>query len=72
MPIDKVCGSNCDHDAIALVPYVRWDLEAPYGPNNQMRTRFGAFLEGIDKFDGTYFGITSPDRVNGSSTTVIA
>ena len=34
--------------AIAMVPYARWDLEASYITKNQMRTRFGSFLEDID------------------------
>ena len=58
LPNGKACSLSCDHDAIAMVPYARWDLEASYITKNQMRTRFGSFLEDIDLFDGIYFGIS--------------
>ena len=60
-PNSMVGGLHCNRDAIAMVPYVRWDLEAPYGSKSQLRARFGSFLVGIEDFDGGYFGISLPE-----------
>ena len=58
LPTNTVCAFDCSEEAISLVPYVRWDLNAPHGGKSHLRARFGSFLEGIDTFDGTYFGIS--------------
>ena len=58
LPTSMACNLSYDHDTIAMVPYTRWDSEASHITKNQMRTRFGSFLEDIDLFDGTYFGIS--------------
>jgi 8-amino-7-oxononanoate synthase len=49
-------------DAITEVPPSRWDLDAFYDPDptqpHKMNTRWGGFLEQVDRFDPTFFGIT--------------
>jgi acyl transferase domain-containing protein/NADP-dependent 3-hydroxy acid dehydrogenase YdfG/acyl carrier protein len=49
-------------DAVARVPSDRWDADALYDadPNalGKIVTREGAFLDGIDRFDAEFFGIT--------------
>ncbi|MGC3998938.1 MAG: beta-ketoacyl synthase N-terminal-like domain-containing protein [Anaeromyxobacter sp.] len=49
-------------DAVAGIPAERWSLEDfldqdPDAPG-RMTTRFGAFLEDVDRFDAEYFGIS--------------
>ena len=48
-------------DAITIVSYSRWDLDAApcQGSGSAQRVRFGGFLKGIDLFDAVLFGITS-------------
>ncbi len=49
-------------DAIREVPADRWDVERYFDADpdtpGKMCTRFGGFLEGIDRFDADFFGIT--------------
>lgn len=50
------------HDAIREVPADRWDADAyhaddPSAPG-KMRTRWGGFLEHVDRFDPAFFGIS--------------
>jgi 8-amino-7-oxononanoate synthase len=49
-------------DAITEVPSSRWDLDVFYDPDptqpHKMSTRWGGFLENVDRFDPTFFGIT--------------
>nr|AGH69801.1 NRPS-PKS [Nostoc sp. 'Peltigera membranacea cyanobiont'] len=49
--------------AVTQVPPERWDVDAFYDPNlesdNKMNTRWGGFLEDVDKFDPLFFGISS-------------
>ncbi|MBE9049170.1 acyltransferase domain-containing protein [Nostocales cyanobacterium LEGE 11386] len=49
-------------DAIAEIPSNRWDVEAYYHPNpgtpGKMYTRYGAFLDDVDKFDPEFFEIS--------------
>lgn len=49
-------------NAITEVPADRWDPDAYYDPNpdtpEKMTTRWGGFIEGIDRFDSAFFGIS--------------
>ncbi len=49
-------------DAITEVPPDRWDASALYNPDSEvpgkMSTRWGGFLEHIDRFDADFFGIS--------------
>src|SRR5262245_44637035 len=47
-------------DAVREVPAERWDIDAYYDPDpdtpGKMATRWGGFLENIDRFDADFFG----------------
>ncbi|MDY7093375.1 MAG: SDR family NAD(P)-dependent oxidoreductase [Acidobacteriota bacterium] len=49
-------------DAIRPVPAERWDAEALYAPEaatpGKSNTRWGGFLEQVDRFDADFFGIS--------------
>ncbi len=49
-------------DAISEVPAERWNVDTYYDPQGvspgKMNTRWGGFLEKIDKFDARFFGIS--------------
>jgi acyl transferase domain-containing protein len=49
-------------DAVAEVPRDRWDVDAYYHPNpdapGKMSTRWGGFIEQVDRFDPQLFGIS--------------
>ena len=48
-------------DAISEVPSERWSLEELFDPNpsavGKINTRFGGFIENVDQFDASFFGI---------------
>lgn len=50
-------------DAIRQVPADRWDADALYDPTPQtpgkMYTKWGGFLDNVDKFDAAFFGISA-------------
>lgn len=54
-------------DAMQEVPPERWDIEALYDPDpdavGKMVTRRGGFLERIDQFDASFFGIAPREAV---------
>jgi malonyl CoA-acyl carrier protein transacylase len=54
-------------DTITEVPANRWDIDAYYDsdPNapRKMYTRYGSFLEQVDKFDPQFFGIAPREAV---------
>jgi len=49
-------------DAITEVPQERWDIDAFYESQpaipGKMNTRWGGFLEQVDRFDASFFGIS--------------
>jgi acyl transferase domain-containing protein len=49
-------------DAVTEVPPERWDVDAYYDPDpsakGKMATRWGSFLENIDRFDPQFFGLS--------------
>lgn len=49
-------------DAITEVPKERWDVDSLYNPEpaipGKMNTRWGGFLEQVDRFDPSFFGIS--------------
>ncbi|MEU4116040.1 SDR family NAD(P)-dependent oxidoreductase [Kitasatospora sp. NPDC028055] len=44
-------------DAIGPVPADRWDTDRPLDPEKDVQT-VGGFLEGIDRFDAAFFGVS--------------
>jgi amino acid adenylation domain-containing protein len=49
-------------DAVREVPAERWDVERLYDADvrapGRMTTRWGGFVEGVDRFDAAFFGIS--------------
>jgi len=49
-------------DAITEVPKERWDIDTFYDPKpatpGKMNTRWGGFLDDVDQFDASFFGIS--------------
>jgi hybrid polyketide synthase / nonribosomal peptide synthetase FtdB len=49
-------------DAISVVPPDRWDADAWYSPEpaslGKMNSRWGGFIDGIDRFDAAFFGLS--------------
>jgi acyl transferase domain-containing protein len=54
-------------DAVTELPKDRWDIDAYYNPNPDIRgkiyTRGGGFLQQVDQFDPQFFGISPREAV---------
>ncbi|NUO79142.1 SDR family NAD(P)-dependent oxidoreductase [candidate division KSB1 bacterium] len=55
-------------DAIREVPKERWDIDSYYDSDpdapGKMSTRYGGFLEQVDRFDPLFFGIASREAIS--------
>ncbi len=55
-------------DAVVEVPESRWKIEDYYDANpdapGKMSTRWGGFVDGVDKFDPEFFGISPREAVS--------
>src|SRR5690606_14349002 len=55
-------------DAIVEVPADRWDRDAFYDPDPQaadrMSTKWGGFIEGVDRFDADFFGVAPREALS--------
>src|SRR5205085_2860103 len=54
--------------AVGEIPRDRWDVDEYYDPDpeapGRMATRWGGFLDGIDRFDSQFFGIAPRDAAS--------
>ena len=54
-------------DAIEQIPSARWDADAFYDPRpgtpGKANTKWGGFVDNIDQFDATFFGISPKEAV---------
>ena len=48
-------------DAISLIPYPRWDVEARRAGRPALGARFGGWLPGVAQFDAGLFGVSAPE-----------
>ncbi len=55
-------------DAVTEVPKHRWDIDQYFSPDpdafGKTYTRWGAFIEDVDKFDAAFFGVSPREAVS--------
>lgn len=55
------------HDAMREIPPSRWDVDQHYDPDpeapRKAYTRYGAFVEDVEKFDPLFFGISPREAI---------
>lgn len=55
-------------DAVTEVPLERWDISSYYDPNpdavGKTYTRWGAFVDNVDRFDAAFFGISPREAIS--------
>lgn len=54
------CGTfPWDQDHITTIPDARWDADSALSQGHSMQARFGSFMEGVELFDSTSFGLSA-------------
>jgi acyl transferase domain-containing protein len=55
-------------DAVTEVPKERWDVDKYFDPNpdapGKSYTRWGAFIQNVDRFDAAFFGVSPREAVS--------
>lgn len=60
----KTASHRCDtfpwdQDHVTIIPDARWDADSAHSQGLSMQARFGSFMEGVELFDSTSFGLSA-------------